>query len=107
MLTLQQFWSNDELMYKIRILECLCDQTESLNQCKPCSFAFWSFQKCTELPDSRIVSTRNDRIGKDREASLQFCQSMMYEIMGMEQHFKLKCSHIPTCNFFKDKEKKA
>ena len=26
---------------------------------------------------SRIVSTRNDRIGKDREASLQFCQSMM------------------------------
>jgi len=29
------------------------------------------------------------------------------EIMGMEQHFKLKCSHIPTCNFFKDKEMKA
>lgn len=30
-----------------------------------------------------------------------------YEIMGMEQHFKLKCSHIPNCNFCKDKEKKA
>jgi len=30
-----------------------------------------------------------------------------YEIMGMEQHFKLKCSHIPSCNFFEDKEKNA